>query len=261
MSPRQEVVREGNLWYPLPADYPELSLGGQREARVWVVSRQNTPEETVHAWDFLRTYYLCATPGDTRLPEGFFYRRRLPSPPAHYRWIRDIAMHQLCAFAAPRYSAKSVVIGTELPILKVLPNHFYRVLLMLSKDEYVEERLEYIQYQLEENPLILDDFGCVKPEKGKATWNKHYMILNNRASIRGASVEGKVRGQHPDLLILDDVEQDLIQLADIDKFLGKLENLLFVVACPMLDAGSKMAWVGTLDHLRSFLYWVCTSED
>ncbi len=253
--------RENNPWFPLPPDYPDLDKGGQKKARLNALMLQETPEDVVAGWDFFRRHYLCAVPDDDRLPEGFFYKDRIPSPPPHYAWIHAIAKYQLNTLAAPRYSAKSVVLGTELPLYEILTSPYFKVMLVLSKDEFVEERMERFMYQIEENPIILEDFGVLKPSRGAGSWNKHHIILNNRAEIRGVSIEGKMRGQHPDHLIFDDVEQDLIQIANIDKFLARMENILFVVARPMIGKTGKFTFVGTLDHLRSFLYYFATSKD
>lgn len=252
--------REGNEHHPLPPDYLELDARGQSLARVNAVSIQANPQETVEAWAFFRKYYLCATPGDDRLKKAGvqFYEEVMPSPPMHYSWVWSLARYPWNVLAAPRGGAKSVVIGTEIPMLLVLTNANYKLLLILSTDKFVEQRLEIIGYQLTENPLIVEDFGDVKG----GIWNRSHTILDNRAQILGLSVNGAMRGQRPDGIILDDVEQDIETIADPQRLLDRMEVLLFKVLRPMLDRKHAwLTWIGTKDNARSWLQHVITSKD
>lgn len=252
--------REGNALHPLPPDYDDLDRNGQRAARVNACSLQANPTEFVESWSFFRKYYLGATVGDDRLEKlGFrFYDELMPTSGMHHAWIDSLARHKFNVLGAPRGSAKSVIIGTEVPMQMVLTNANYKLLLILSTDRFVEQRMEVIGHQLTENPLIVEDFGKVKG----AIWNKHHLILQNRSSILGLSVEGKMRGQRPDGIILDDVEQDIDTIADPATLLDRLENLLFTVLRPMLDRKfAWLTWIGTLDSLRSFLYHCITTKD
>lgn len=252
--------REGNPLHPLPADYDDLDKNGQRAARVNACSLQANPTEFVESWDFFRRFYLCAKVGDTRLEDvGFrFYEELLPTAGMHYGWIDSLARHKFNVLGAPRGSGKSVVLGTEIPMLLVLTNVNYKLLLILSTDRFVEQRMEVIGHQMTENPLIVNDFGDVKG----TIWNRHHTILQNRSQILGLSIEGRMRGQRPDGIILDDVEQDIETIADPQRLLDRLEHLLFVVLRPMLDRKfSWLTWIGTLDNLRSFLYHCITTKD
>ena len=251
---------EGNSNFPLPVDYDDLVSEGQRLARINACSRQHNPKAFVQSWDFFRRYYLGATPGDDRLEKmGFqFYEELLPTSEMHFGWIHSLAANKFNVLGAPRGSGKSVIIGTEIPMLFVLTNDNYKMLLLLSTDRFVEQRMETIGFQLTENPLIVADFGKVQG----GIWNRHHTILENRSQILGLSVEGKLRGQRPDGILLDDVEQDIEMIADPQRILDRMEQLLFTVLRPMLDRKySWLTWIGTLDSLRSFLYHCITSKD
>mgnify|MGYP001383986294 CR=1 FL=1 len=98
---------ESNPWWPLPHDYDTLCKEGQRAARVNSCTMRRTPEEFVAAWAFFRQTYLV--PPATK--EGFFYKRFVPSPPAHYQIIEDIARYPRNIHIAPRGSAKCLPAG------------------------------------------------------------------------------------------------------------------------------------------------------
>ena len=73
----QQAPKEGNPLYPLPPDYEQLDRESQKAARLNALCYQETPEDLVTAWTFLRHYYLAS------LPTGMWYRPPLyPSPMA-----------------------------------------------------------------------------------------------------------------------------------------------------------------------------------
>ena len=190
--------REYNQYFPLPADYDSLSLDGQKDARLAVLHRQDTPLNLVLAWDIFRRIYLA---GAGRL---FFKNGFKESPEFHYEMLLDLWIHGRNAWAAPRGSAKSTVIGIEVPLLLALTRPHYEMTLGLATDRLVEERFDKLIQQFVENELILQDFGEMKPPRGRKIWNHHQLSLINGAIIKGLSVMGKKRGGRPRLFILDD---------------------------------------------------------
>lgn len=194
----QYVRKQPYDLYPLPLDYGELSLDGQREARLAVLHRQDTPQHLCEAWDFFRKIYLA---GVGRL---FFKNDFVPSPDFHFQMVYDLGKFARNCIAAPRGSAKSTVIGLEIPMLLALTRPHYEMSLGLATDRLVEERFDKLIQQFVENELILQDFGEVKPPRGQKIWNHHQLSLTNGAIIKGLSVMGRKRGGRPRLFILDD---------------------------------------------------------
>lgn len=95
------ILDPNNPFSPLPADYDTLTPSGQKEARLWVLRKQDTPEDFVRAWYFFRTVYLAQS------QEVAFYKDGMcSSPPFHYEMISDVATFGRNAFAAPRGFAK-----------------------------------------------------------------------------------------------------------------------------------------------------------
>ncbi len=246
-----------NPYHPLPKDYESLSLDGQREARLAVLHRQDTPQHLVEAWDFFRRVYLAGV-GKLFYKNGFE-----ESPDFHYEMIFDLGGHARNASAAPRGSAKSTVIGLEAPMLLALTRPHYEISLGLATDRQVEERFDKLIQQFVENELILQDFGEVKPPRGQKIWNHHQLSLTNGAVIKGLSVMGKKRGGRPRLFILDDPENDpdSDSQAAAQVVVEKFEMILFRQIIPMLESGSSIYWIGTLINRRSFLYHATTSDD
>ena len=248
-------VDPGNPWFPLPRDYPELTEEGQRQARIAAVCKQDTALDFVAAWDLFRRLYLMTT------ERGFFYHNFVESPPFHYELIGYAGMYARNLAAAPRGFAKSVIVGTELPLFLLLTRPYIRIALGLSTDKLVEQRFEVLMTQLTENPFILGDFGTLRPQKGTGIWNRHHLHTKPGAKIEGYSVTGRKRGARPDVFILDDPEYDPESESGAVLMRDKFESFLFKQVIPMLEKGSAIYWIGTIIGRRSFLAHACYGED
>lgn len=247
--------QQDNPYWPLPSDYPALTEEGRREARLAALRRQSTPNDFVAAWELFRTFYLIPT------EPGFFYHNFQPSPPFHYEIIRFAAMYARNLVAAPRGFAKSVIIGTELPLMLLLTRPFIRIVLGMATDKLIEKRFDTISVQLTDNPYILADFGTLKPKRGMAIWNRHHIQLTNGSRLEGFSVVGRKRGARPDLFILDDPEYDPDTESGAMVARDKFETFLFKQVIPMLEKGSGIYWIGTVIGRRSFLGHACYGDD
>lgn len=248
--------RLGNPHYPLPPDWEDLDERGRRLARLNAVALRETPEDMMHAWHYFRNYYL-------RDPACGFYKGFKDSPSMHYEMVSFFRRYTLNAIAAPRASAKSTVMGTEVPMMEIIsPMHAgMDVALFLAKDEFVEQRFDKIMMQLEENQRIRDDFGRLRPGHGEGIWNRHTLRLTNSATLRGYSIDGKKRGARPDIAIVDDPEYDASEGTNVERVNRDMESMLMRQILGMLDPGARLFWIGTLLSQRSFLYHILHSQD
>lgn len=252
------VTREGNPWYPLPADYPELTKAGQKAARLFCVSRKDTPQEFVESWSLFRRLYLFPT------PTGQFYKTGvLESPQCHYDWIHDFWAYDYNAFAAPRASAKSTVLGKELVLLLLLTmQDHYTLDLALAKDDMIPKRVSNLRTQIETNPRIIEDFGSLQPPRnGSKVYNNHMLQLTNGNTLEAFSIESRKRGLRPNAIILDDPEFDPQVEGDQTQLMKNTESLIFRQMMPMLEAGCKLMWIGTMVTRRAALWDACMGDD
>lgn len=253
-----KLLREDNPLWPLPKDYSTLSPANKKLARLAVLHKQDTPFDLVAAWDFFRKFYLGMAEKIKFYEDG-----AVESPEFHYDMIYALGQYARNARAAPRGSAKSTVIGLEIPLLLALTRPYFWTMLFYSTDRQKAPRFDVLMAQLRENELIIEDFGDLIPKRGQATWNHEFLKLTNGATISGQSVMGKKRGGRPGLLIMDDPENDpdsdseSSQLTIIEKF----ETILFKQMLPMLKPGACIFWIGTLINRKSFLYRATTGDD
>ena len=119
--------------YPLPEDYEDLTFEGQKAARLAVLHRQDTSQHLVEAWNFFRRVYLGGV-GPLFYKNGFE-----ESPDFHYQMVYDLGKYARNADAAPRGSAKSTVIGLEIPLLLSLTRPHYEMSLGLATDVLIRD--------------------------------------------------------------------------------------------------------------------------
>jgi hypothetical protein len=170
--------------------------------------------------------------------------------------VRDVAAYRLNAWACPRGSAKSTILGTEVPLFLLVTRQNFSILLILAKQKMVEKRLGRMMEQLEENPYIQQDFGVLKPKRGGKMWNHSILQLTNGSELTGMPVEGKMLGERPDMVLIDDAEHDKALSSDPNPaYLREaFDRLLQGTLYPMLRRGSCLGWIGTLLDARSFLW-------
>ena len=170
--------------YPLCQDYESLTAEGQCQARLAVLCDQSTPKKLVLAWDFFRRIYLGGE-------DAAFYKNGFEeSPEFHHDMVHSLGQYARNAWAAPRGYAKSTVLVSEIPLLLALTRPNYDLTTSFSTDKMVEDRFDILMQQLTQNKMILQDFGEMRPKRGRAIWNHHHLHLNNGAIIRGMSVMG-----------------------------------------------------------------------
>lgn len=250
--------RQGNPLYPLPPDYPTLSEEGKRLARMNVLKLQETPEDLVTGWSFLRIFYL-------EPEESGWYKRWLPSPPMHYQMIRDMGQYSRNAWAAPRAFAKSTVIR-EAVLYLLLSRFNFAVSMIQATIKKYRDSLNLIRWQFENNPLLVDDFTKefgekLKPVRGVRPWSDESLRLPNGSWLKGGSTKTALRGERPDFLVIDDPEYDEDEGTDTNLLIEDFEKLLFKTLLPMLEKGCGLFWIGTLITRQSFLYTVTKGHD
>jgi len=253
------ISQENNEWYPLPRDYPELTIEGQRLARLNAVCLQETPRDLVHAWAFFREYYL-------KPPESRWYKRWMKSPPMHYNMIWDMGQWSRNIYAAPREFSKTTVVREAIMLMALTRPNFSVSLIQATIKKY-RKSIELIKQQLEHNQRIHRDFEPyfgepLKPKRGARPWGSEILWLPFASVIEGGSVQGAIRGDRPDFMVIDDPEYD-----DDDRakepvlLLEEFDRVVFKTLLPALAQGCGMFWIGTLISRQAFIYKALRGDD
>lgn len=112
--------------------------------------------------------------------------------------------------AEPRGFGKSVRLSFAYPLWCLLYRKEVFILIIGASQEAAENQLESIRRELEENELIIDDFGLMQTDK---MWSKKKLILANGCAITAKGAGSALRGaryreRRPDMVICDDILKD-----------------------------------------------------
>ncbi|MEY8355246.1 phage terminase large subunit [Lachnospiraceae bacterium 54-53] len=156
------------------------------------------------------------------------------------------------AVAAPRGHAKSTNLTFKGTMHSVLYEYKHYPIILSDSSEQAEGFLENIRVEFEENPAILEDFGSLSG----SVWRSNVLVTKSGIKIEAIGSGKKIRGRkhrnwRPDLLILDDVENDEnVRTPDQRK---KLENWFNKAVSPSGDDYTDIIYIGTLLHYDSLL--------
>jgi len=245
--------------FPRPADYHDLTLEGQRLARVNAVSLGGTPDLEVTSWDYFRHYYLV--PPDS----GFYADGFVESPQSHSQWVRDWYTYPRLVTACPRGTCKTTI-NLEDILRNLVSRKHWQCALFLSTRDFCTDRLGRIAGQLEHNERIVDDFGKLKPKKGSGTWNRGSVLeTTTGCKVAAKPIKGASLGTRPSgLIVLDDVEKSKDQVVNPANERQGFHNFFFNGLLPMARTPGSivpMRVIGTLYSRQMFIYWLYSTQD
>lgn len=112
---------------------------------------------------------------------------------------------------APRGSAKSTHISQAFPLWCIVTGQKHFICLIMDAFEQAAIMIEAIKAELEFNPRLAYDFPEIVGQ-GR-TWREGVIVTANNIKVEGFGTGKKIRGRRhgpyrPDLVILDDVEND-----------------------------------------------------
>jgi len=253
------VVFTDSPYFPLPADYYELSDKGQRMARVNAAGLTGRPDLDVAGWHYFRETYL-APRGRSWYKTGY-----TPSPKAHYQWVRDWNTYPLLVHAAPRGTCKTTVNLEEI-LRKMVTQESWEAALFLATQEFCGDRLGRLMGEIDTNELLLEDFGRLRASRGSGVWNRgSRMDLANGSSCRAIPITGASLGVRPSgVIVLDDVEKSSDLVVTPSDLRENFERFFFNALYPMSQSPGfsiPMRVIGTLYNRKMFIYWLHSVKD
>lgn len=114
----------------------------------------------------------------------------------------------------PRGHGKSTRMTFAFPLWCLIFKKAYYIIIIGASGDQGVEQLDNIKYAIEENDLIIEDFGQLHKPNSGMTWTSSYLQLDNGTAIQAKGKGGSLRGarnkQHrPDMVIVDDVFKDM----------------------------------------------------
>ena len=156
------------------------------------------------------------------------------------------------AVAAPRGHAKSTNLTFKGTMHSTLYGYKHYPIIISDSSEQAEGFLDNIRVEFEENTAILEDFG---PLAG-SVWRSNVLVTKTNIKIEAIGSGKKIRGRkhrnwRPDLIILDDVEND--ENVRTPEHRKKLKDWFDKAVSKCGDDYTDIVYIGTLLHYDSLL--------
>src|SRR3990172_6771691 len=178
---------------------------------------------------------------------------KLNVPPFHreiYKILNSDKTH--ITITAPRFFAKSYICSLFYPIYAICSTSINEVMLLSANGKLARKWLRRIKKEFEENRYLISDFGDMKTDK----WTEDFIILRARdgreIEVTATGANSKVRGEHPSLVVCDDLED--IEAANSEVQREAIKDWFFGDVFNMLDESpqTKLINIGSLLHPLSF---------
>lgn len=157
------------------------------------------------------------------------------------------------ATAAPRGHAKSTNFTFKDDLHTILYKYKHYILILSDSSEQAEAFLEDIKSELEDNPEIIQDFGRLKGDK---VWRTGVILTTTNIKVEAIGSGKKVRGRkhqnwRPDLIVLDDIEND--ENVNTSEQRKKLKSWFDRAVSKAGDTYTDIMYIGTILHYDSLL--------
>lgn len=154
--------------------------------------------------------------------------------------------------AAPRGHAKSTSLTFKGSIHAIVYEYKHYPIIISDSSEQAEGFLDNIRVEFEENEDLKEDFGSLV---GKV-WRSNVLITSTNIKVEAIGSGKKIRGRkhrnwRPDLLVLDDIEND--ENVRTPEQRKKLESWFLKAVSKAGDDYTDIIYIGTLLHYDSLL--------
>lgn len=154
---------------------------------------------------------------------------------------------------APRGHAKSTNFTFKDDLHAILYAYKHYILILSDSSEQAEGFLDDIKTELEDNANIIMDFGSLKGDK---VWRTGVILTKTDIKAEAIGSGKKVRGRRhrnwrPDLIVLDDIEND--ENVNTPEQRRKLKNWFDKAVSKAGDTYTDIMYIGTILHYDSLL--------
>lgn len=179
----------------------------------------------------------------------------------HKEWVDIVTKESRVALAAPRGHAKSSWFTLAYPLWCILFNKRKFIVIISDTSSQASDLLGSIIEELETNETIIKDFGKIAgylPPKAeeKKKWSSKEIVTTTDVKVVAKSWGSRVRGirykeNRPDLIILDDVENDENVQSEDQR--AKVKNTFKKSILNLGSHETQIIVVGTILHFDSLL--------
>lgn len=176
---------------------------------------------------------------------------RFPTTPAETKVISRMPGVRRVV-AAPRGHAKSTNLTFKGTMHATLYQYKHYPIIISDSSDQAEGFLENIRVEFDENTAIREDFGNL----AGSVWRSNVLVTKTNIKIEAIGSGKKIRGRkhrnwRPDLLVLDDVEND--ENVRTPEQRAKLDSWFKKAVSKAGDDYTDIVYIGTLLHYDSLL--------
>ena len=155
--------------------------------------------------------------------------------------------------AAPRGHAKSTNFTFKDTLHSILYQYKHYCMILSDSSDQAEAFLEDIKTELEDNAEIIEDFGLLKGDKA---WRSGVILTKTDIKVEAIGSGKKIRGRkhrnwRPDLIVLDDIEND--ENVNTPEQRRKLKSWYDKAVSKAGDTYTDIMYIGTVLHYDSLL--------
>lgn len=182
-------------------------------------------------------------------------------PKLHREWYNIVATEKRIAIAAPRSHAKSTIFSLVYPLWCILFKKKKNIVILSDTFTQAQQLLGEIIQELETNQKIIKDFGKIAGyipplAEEKSTWTTSNIVTATNIKVMASGWKSGLRGlkfdaQRPDLIILDDVENDVNVQTEEQRL--KTSNIFKKSILNLGDQTTQVIVVGTILHFDALL--------
>ena len=193
----------------------------------------------------------------TFFPE-LFYKPFSPLHKELFRILDDDSI-RYAAIAAPRGIGKTTIFNMAFPLKRILFRDSYYIIPVSETGDAAMEQSDDVKQELVNNELIRTLFGDLSPTDRQDPFGQKAWVTSTGCKVlpRGAGqqIRGrKYRGRRPDLIIVDDLEDD--ESVESQERREKLKRWFFSALLNSVDRGTRnwrVLVIGTILHEDSLL--------
>ena len=156
------------------------------------------------------------------------YKGRFLVSEHHEEWDELIAKYKRLCILAPRDHGKTYFFDFAYPIWQCYRQPGSIGFILSATQPQAERILEDIKSEIESNPKL----AHLIPERVGARWSSTYMRLANGSRIYARGFGTKVRGAHPDWIVVDDglndetIYSEMVRKKQADYFFTAISNMV-----------------------------------
>jgi len=191
---------------------------------------------------------------------GYYYLPKhfgINSPDFHLDILNDAMEYQYLAIAAPRGSSKTTILGFLYPFHCIAFKKKHFIVILSNTFSQASMLMNAIKMEIKENKKLRGDFRIDIPrDASDISVFRHKDGFETMIMCKGAEQAGTIRGSkfgayRPDLILVDDVEND--ELVRSPERRVKLQEDYDNAVIPAGDIGTQYIAVGTIMHDDSLL--------